>query len=549
MTNPHQPQATAPTSAPSWSKLAAHQQFMAQQPTVELFNQDPTRAEKYSLKAAGILLDFSKNRIDDAGIQLLCQLAKERGLEERVRAMYRGEAINSTEKRQVLHVALRSTLGALPDHLRDVDAVIAQMSQFVSAVHSGQWRGFTGSAITDVVNIGIGGSDLGPKMVTTALTPFHKPGIRTHFVSNVDASDLCETLKDLNPAQTLFVVASKTFTTTETLTNASSARQWLVEALGDDAAVAKHFVAVSVNIDKVKAFGIEAKNIFPMWDWVGGRYSLWSAIGLPIALACGMEHFNALRAGAADMDTHFANAPAEQNLPVIMAMLGVWYINFWGAESHAILAYDHYLSDFTKYIQQLDMESNGKGAYLHGGYLEHHTGPVIWGEVGTNGQHSFHQLLHQGTRFVPADFIVALTSHNPLGEHHSQLFANCLSQSRALMLGKNEAQAAAEFKAMGYSDAEAKDLAHHKVMPGNRPSNTLVLDSLTPHSLGALIALYEHKVFVQSVVWGINAFDQWGVELGKQLCNEIHPTLIAGTKTNAFDDSTNHLMNLYKKIK
>ncbi|BFM09948.1 glucose-6-phosphate isomerase [Simiduia litorea] len=548
MTHPRYPKATAPSTAPSWSALTAHQQVISNQPIADLFTRDPNRAETYSLNAAGIHLDFAKNRIDDAGMTLLCQLAKERGLAERIKAMYQGEAINSTEKRQVLHVALRSQLGDLPEHLRDVDAVIAQMTQFVTAVHTGQWRGFTGETITDVVNIGIGGSDLGPNMVTQALTPFHKAGIRAHFVSNVDASDLCETLKALNPARTLFIVASKTFTTTETLTNANSARQWLLATLADEAAVAKHFVAVSVNLEKVKAFGIDANNIFPMWDWVGGRYSLWSAIGLPIALACGMDHFNALRAGAAAMDEHFANAAFEQNLPVIMAMLGVWYINFWGAESQAILAYDHYLNAFTKYIQQLDMESNGKGAYLHGGYLEHHTGPVIWGEVGTNGQHSFHQLLHQGTRFVPADFIVSLTSHNPLSEHHSQLFANCLSQSRALMLGKSEAQAAAEFSAMGYSADEAKQLAHHKVMPGNRPSNTLVVESLNPKTLGALIALYEHKVFVQSVIWGINAFDQWGVELGKQLCSEIHPALVSSAAAESFDPSTNALMALYKSV-
>ncbi|MDN3638098.1 glucose-6-phosphate isomerase [Simiduia curdlanivorans] len=546
MTNSTNPDAKAPNQAPSWSALAAHQKAISNQPIADLFTQDSARAEKYSLKAAGIHLDFAKNRIDDVGLTLLAQLAKERGLAERVKAMYRGETINSTEKRQVLHVALRSQLGELPEHLRDVDAVIAQMTEFVAAVHSGQWQGFTGETITDVVNIGIGGSDLGPNMVTQALTPFHKPGLRVHFVSNVDASDLSETLKELSPARTLFIVASKTFTTTETLTNANSARQWLLSSLADEAAVAKHFVAVSVNLEKVKAFGIDANNIFPMWDWVGGRYSLWSAIGLPIALACGMDHFNALRAGAAAMDEHFASAPLTENMPVIMAMLGVWYINFWGAESQAILAYDHYLNAFTKYIQQLDMESNGKGAYLHGGYLEHHTGPVIWGEVGTNGQHSFHQLLHQGTRFVPADFIVSLTSHNPLGQHHSQLFANCLSQSRALMLGKNETQAAAEFKAMGYSAAEAKQLAHHKVMPGNRPSNTLVVNSLNPETLGALIALYEHKVFVQSVIWGINAFDQWGVELGKQLCSEIHPALVTQADIEKFDPSTNALIALYK---
>ncbi|AFU99573.1 glucose-6-phosphate isomerase [Simiduia agarivorans] len=535
-----------PTQHPSWQALARHRDAIAETPIKHWFEQNPARAEQFSAQACGIYLDFSKHRINHDTMTLLLQLAREQHLEQRVQAMYQGEPINTTEQRQVLHVALRSQCGALPDHMADVCRVNEQMARFVEAVHAGHWRGHTGERISDVVNIGIGGSDLGPMMVTQALTPFHKPGIKAHFVSNVDASDLCETLKGLNPATTLFVVASKTFTTTETLTNARSARDWLLADLKHESAVAKHFVAVSVNVEKVKAFGIAEDNIFPMWDWVGGRYSLWSAIGLPIALACGMEHFNALRAGAADMDNHFASAPLEQNLPVILAMLGIWYVNFWDAQSHAILPYDHYLGAFTKYIQQLDMESNGKNAYLDGGYLEHHTGPVIWGEVGTNGQHSFHQLLHQGTRLVPVDFIVALNSHNPLGDHHAQLFANCLSQSRALMLGKSAAQAAAEFEAMGYSPDQAEQLAHHKVMPGNRPSSTLVLEHLTPQTLGALIALYEHKIFVQSVIWGINAFDQWGVELGKQLCNEIHPVLVNKNTEADFDGSTNTLISIYK---
>lgn len=535
-----------PTSAPSWSALAAHKATIEQTPLIQFFNADANRALQLTAQAAGIRLDYSKNRVTPETLALLIKLAQERGLAQKIQAMYRGEEINTTEKRQVLHVALRSHIPALAQQMHDVDQALQKMTAFVEAIHEGHWQGFTGKPISDVVNIGIGGSDLGPKMITTALTPFHRPGIHVHFVSNVDASDLVDTLARLNPETTLFVVASKTFTTTETLTNARSARAWLVGALGSEAAVAKHFVAVSVNAEKVSDFGIEADNIFPMWDWVGGRYSLWSAIGLPIALACGMPHFNALRQGAAQMDTHFATAPFDQNLPVLLGMLGVWYINFWGAESNAILPYDHYLSAFTKYIQQLDMESNGKSAYLQGGTVEHPTGPVIWGEVGTNGQHSFHQLLHQGTPFVPVDFIVALTSHHPLDGHHSQLFANCLSQSRALMLGKNLAQAAQEFVSMGYGEASAQELAHHKVMPGNRPSNTLVLESLNPTTLGALVALYEHKVFVQSVIWDINAFDQWGVELGKQLCGEIHPALVADAAVESFDGSTNALANLYK---
>ncbi len=535
---------TKPTTTIAWAALRGHRTASGNMNMLNLFQQQPNRAAAFSVEAAGIALDYSKNLVTDETIALLMDLAKERGLSERIQAMMAGESINTTEKRQVLHTALRARSGSLPEHMGEVSAVLKKMEEFVAAVHRGQWRGFTGQKITDVVNIGIGGSDLGPMMVTQALTPYHQRDVQLHFVSNVDASDLTETLKRLKPETTLFIVASKTFTTTETLTNARSARQWLLDSAQDDAAVARHFVAVSANIEKVKNFGIDADNIFPMWDWVGGRYSLWSAIGLPIALACGMANFRALLEGAADMDEHFTSAPLDKNLPVLLGMLGVWYINFWDAESHAILPYDHYLGAFTKYIQQLDMESNGKSAYQQGGYLEHHTGPVIWGEPGTNGQHSFHQLLHQGTRFVPADFIVSLTSHNPLGDHHTQLFANCISQSRALMLGKNAAQAQAEFIAMGYSDSEAAALAHHKVMPGNRPSNTLLLEKLTPRTLGALIALYEHKVFVQSVIWGINAFDQWGVELGKQLCTEIYPAL-AGGQAIEVDGSTAALMQKF----
>lgn len=532
-----------------WQALAQQQAALADVAIVDLFAQSAKRQQQFSLDAAGLSLDYAKNRVDEKTMQLLMSLARDCHLPKRIEAMFRGDAINTTENRQALHTVLRSRHSKLPEHSKLVAEVIKKMTAFVESVHGGEWRGYTGKPITDVVNIGIGGSDLGPLMVTKALTPYHVEGLKVHFVSNVDASDLCETLRQLNPETTLFIVASKTFTTTETLTNANSARQWLTDTLGAAAAVANHFVAVSVNVEKVQQFGIASENIFPMWDWVGGRYSLWSAIGLPIALACGMPHFKALLDGAATMDQHFASAPLEQNMPVILAVLGVWYANFWGAQSHAILPYDHYLSAFTKYIQQLDMESNGKSASLSGNYVDVATGPVIWGEVGTNGQHSFHQLLHQGTQMIPADFIVALQSHNPLGEHHSLLFANCLSQSRALMLGKTAAQAQQEFVAMGYSNDEAKGLAHHKVMPGNRPSNTLSMDQLTPSTLGALIALYEHKVFVQSVIWDINAFDQWGVELGKQLCNEIYPLLGGDKSCEAFDASTNALINRFKSYR
>ncbi|AFV00455.1 glucose-6-phosphate isomerase [Simiduia agarivorans] len=533
------------TQSPVWQALTKQRQQLEHMSIAGLFEQDPQRAEKYTLSAAGITLDFSKHHINDPTVSLLTQLAQSRGVPAAINAMFSGEKLNNTENRQVLHVALRGDCKHLPEQRAVVRSALQKMADFVNQIHSGHWRGATGERITDVVNIGIGGSDLGPKMVCRALTPYQAPTLSTHFVSNVDGADLSETLKHLNPANTLFVVASKTFTTAETLTNARSAQAWLNGNLNDAGATAQHFVAVTSAIDTACEFGIRRDNIFPMWDWVGGRYSLWSAIGLPIALACGMMNFERLLAGAARMDQHFSDTAPERNLPVIMALLGVWYSNFWGAQSHAILPYDHYLGEFTKYIQQLDMESNGKRVNRRGDVVEHSTGPVIWGEVGTNGQHSFHQLLHQGSHRVPVDFIVSLASHHPLADHHSQLFANCLSQSRALMLGKSFEQAQAEFEQMGFNADVARTLAPHKMMPGNRPSSTLLFEKLSPDTLGALIALYEHKVFVQSVIWDINAFDQWGVELGKQLCNEIHPAL-TGASASPFDGSTNALVARYQ---
>lgn len=534
-------------------RLNSHKKELSPVCITSLFEQNPDRFSDMSCSAAGITLDYSKNIATSETLGLLMALAREHRLEQRIQAMMNGEQINATEQRQVLHVALRASEGVTAQYRSLVDDVLKKMEDFVARIHGGQWQGYSGKAITDIVNIGIGGSDLGPLMATTALKPYHQKAVNCHFVSNVDAADISEVLSVLNPETTLFIVASKTFTTIETLTNAKTARAWLLKSISEqpnrdqDAAIAKHFVAVTANTDNAKAFGIAEHNVFPMWDWVGGRYSMWSAIGMPIALAIGMEGFHQLRAGAAAMDEHFRNAPLENNLPVLMGMFGVWYSQYWDAHSHAVLPYCHYLSQFPKYLQQLDMESNGKSASICGGFVSEHTGSVIWGDVGTNGQHSFHQLLHQGTRFIPADFIMPLTAHHDVDDHHSLLFANCLSQSRALMQGKSAEQAKQEFMAMGYSEQEAQYLAPHKQMPGNRPSNTLVIDKLDPYSLGALVALYEHKVYVQSIVWEINAFDQWGVELGKKLCSEIVNVINGEQGEEAFDASTQALIAMFKK--
>jgi len=534
-------------TSPARNALVEHQAEMQTVRLVDLFADNPDRFQQMSCNAAGITLDFSKNIATGKTLDLLVELAREYRLEERIHSLLSGDYVNHTEKRQVLHTALRSRHPNTASQESDVAPVLAKMADFVNAVRAGESCGYSGKKITDIVNIGIGGSDLGPLMVTEALTPYQVDGLKCHFVSNIDASDICETLKQLDPATTLFVVASKTFTTVETLTNAKTARAWLLENSGSDAATQHHFVAVTANVDKAVAFGIAVRNIFPMWDWVGGRYSLWSAIGLPIALAVGMDNFNRLRDGAAAMDEHFLHAPLAQNIPVLLGLLGIWYINFWDAHAHAVLPYAHYLRNFTKYLQQLDMESNGKSTTRGGGSVNGHTGPVIWGDAGTNGQHSFHQLLHQGSRLIPVDFIVALNSHNPAGEHHSLLFANCLGQSRALMTGKSIEQAEREFLEMGYCAAEAATLAPHKVMPGNRPSNTLIVDKVTPDSLGALITLYEHKVYVQSVIWDINAFDQWGVELGKKLCHEIHCVIEEKDSPVNLDASTMGLVQMYRR--
>ncbi|MBT1444538.1 glucose-6-phosphate isomerase [Shewanella sp. JM162201] len=518
----------------------------------ELFATDSARFDKMSLKACGLLLDYSKNRVNDDVLGKLFSLARGCELESRIRAMFAGDIINNTEKRAVLHTALRAPAGSVVNVdgvnvVPEVQATLAKIEAFVDSITSGKWRGYTGKAITDIVSIGIGGSFLGPKIVTQALRPYANGKLKCHFVANVDATSLVEKLKLVDPETTLFLMSSKSFGTQETLTNTLSARDWFLSTGATQADVAKHFAAVTSNVAKATDFGIDAENIFPMWDWVGGRYSLWSAIGLPIALMVGMDNYRALLAGARAMDEHFTSAPLEQNMPVIMGMLSVWYSNFFNAQSHVVLTYDHYLRGLPAYFQQLDMESNGKSVTLGGETVDHATGPVIWGGEGTNGQHAYHQLLHQGTALIPADFIMPLQSHNPLGEHHAQLASNCFGQTQALMQGRTFEEALAELASSKLSDAEKQLIARHKVMDGNKPSNTLLMDKLTPATLGALIALYEHRTFVQGIIWDINSFDQWGVELGKTLGNDVLARLGAAKEATELDASSNALINLFRQ--
>lgn len=536
----------------AWNSLQLHNKEIASLSMRQLFADDPARSERFSLQAAGIMLDYSKNRITDATMLLLMDLARTAEVEEKRERMFGGDPINITEKRAVLHTALRRPSGYnLVVEGIDVSAEVAdvldQMKSFCDRVVSGNWTGYTGKRITDVVNIGIGGSDLGPYMVTEALRPYAHGAIRVHFVSNIDGTHIAETLKALDPETSLFIIASKTFTTQETLTNALSARKWFLGHAGEERHIARHFAAVSTNREKVAEFGIDLSNMFRFWDWVGGRYSLWSSIGLSIALFLGFDRFSQLLAGACAMDQHFLHAPLEENMPVIMAMLGVWYNNFFQTASHAVIPYDQYLHRFPAYLQQLDMESNGKRVDCSGNIVDHATGPVIWGEPGTNSQHAFFQLLHQSPAFIPADFILPLKSLNPLGEHHDMLVANCFAQTEALMKGKSEEEARRELESAGYDAGTIAMLAPHKVFPGNRPTNTLVLEELNPFTLGSLIALYEHKVFVQGVVWQINSFDQWGVELGKQLAKAILPELQGSLDVTGHDSSTNALINRYRK--
>ncbi|MBU1191351.1 MAG: glucose-6-phosphate isomerase [Gammaproteobacteria bacterium] len=541
------------TQCNAWRALTDHYYEICDQHMRDWFAQDPQRFERFSLYFEDILLDYSKNRITAETLGLLLDLARERDLPDWIGRMFAGDKINNTEQRAVLHIALRNRSNRPikvdgEDVMPAVNAVLAKMRSVSERVRKGDWKGYSGERISDVVNIGIGGSDLGPLMVCEALKPYASESLRVHFVSNVDGSQIAETLKHLNPATTLFIVASKTFTTQETLTNAHTARAWLLAAVGDESAVAKHFIALSTNTDAVRAFGIDPSNMFEFWDWVGGRYSLWSAIGLSIALYVGMDAFEELLTGAHALDEHFRSAPLERNLPVILALLGIWYDNFFAAETHAILPYDQYLHRFPAYFQQGDMESNGKRVTRDGVAVDYATGPVIWGEPGTNGQHAFYQLIHQGSRLVPADLLAAAESHNPLGEHHRILLSNFFAQSEALMRGKTAAEVRRELEARGLSGPALDALLPHKVFPGNRPTNSILYRKLTPRTLGSLIALYEHKIFAQGIIWNINSFDQWGVELGKQLAQGIYPELGQEAEVDTHDASTNGLINYYKGL-
>ena len=541
-----------PTNTQAWKALETHQSQLAHTTIADLFKQEQNRFNDYSLTFENqILVDFSKNKINQETLKLLRQLAKESALDESINAMFTGEKINRTENRAVLHTALRNRSNTPvyvdgKDVMPEVNAVLAKMSAFCDRVISGEWKGYTGKAITDVVNIGIGGSDLGPYMVTEALRPY-KNHLNMHFVSNVDGTHIAETLKKVNPETTLFLVASKTFTTQETMTNANSARDWLLAAAKDNSAVAKHFAALSTNGKAVAEFGIDTNNMFEFWDWVGGRYSLWSAIGLSIALSIGFDNFEALLSGAHEMDKHFRTAPLEKNIPATLALVGLWNTNFLGAQTEAILPYDQYLHRFAAYFQQGNMESNGKYVDRNGNVIrDYQTGPIIWGEPGTNGQHAFYQLIHQGTMLIPCDFIAPAQSHNPLGDHHSKLLSNFFAQTEALAFGKTKEEVEAEFVKAGKSLDEVKDIVPFKVFTGNKPTNSILVQKITPFVLGALIAMYEHKIFTQGVIFNIFSFDQWGVELGKQLANRILLELADKENVSSHDSSTNGLINQFK---
>jgi glucose-6-phosphate isomerase len=532
---------------PAWQALERHHAEIGGVHLRRLFAEDPERGKRLCAEAAGLYLDYSKNRISDETLRLLIQLARECGVEERRDAMFRGERINTTENRSVLHVALRMPRDASlvvdeVDVVAQVHEVLDRMAGFAEKVRSGEWKGYTGRPIRNVVNIGIGGSDLGPVMAYEALRHYSRRDLTFRFVSNVDATDFVEATRDLAPEETLFIVSSKTFGTLETLTNAHSARKWIVDALGGDDAVARHFVAVSTNAERVAEFGIDTANMFGFWDWVGGRYSMDSAIGLSTMVAVGPENFAEMLAGFHEMDEHFRTAPPAENLPVLMGLLTLWYVDFFGAQSVAVLPYDQYLKRFPAYLQQLTMESNGKHVTLDGRVVDHPTGPVYWGEPGTNGQHSFYQLMHQGTPLIPADLIGFANSLNPLGDHHDKLNSNVFAQAQALAFGRTEQEVVAE--------GTSRELAPHRVMQGNRPSNVLLADRLTPRLLGTLVALYEHSVFVQGTIWGINSFDQWGVELGKVLAANIIPELTStGEPELDHDSSTNALIRRYRSLK
>ena len=551
------------TDNPVYPELVKHREEMEGVTMRALFEEDAKRFHRFHLELEDeLLFDYSKNIVRSSTLALLVRLADEAGVPAAIARMMDGERVNVTEGRAALHVALRNRSDE-PIRIDDedvmpaVNAMLDKMRDLADELALGERMGYTGERITDVVNIGIGGSDLGPQMVAEALRPFWSPGLRAHFVSNIDSTDLTETLKRVQPETTLFIVSSKTFTTQETLANARSARDWLVGALRNhmasdegfdhEEAVARHFVAVSTNAKAVREFGIDPDNMFELWDWVGGRYSVWSATGLPVACVLGMEQFEEFLAGANEVDEHFRDTPLAENIPVIMALLGVWYANFWDAHAHAVLPYDQYLHRFPAHLQQLDMESNGKGATRNGGTVDYHTGPIVFGEPGTNGQHAFYQLLHQGTRLVPADFIATAASHNPVGDHHRLLFANFLAQSEALMHGRTEDEARGELEQSGRGAREVERLLPHKVFPGNRPSNSILVPRLSPRTLGMLLALYEHKILVQGVVWNVNSFDQWGVELGKELARDIVHELVGEDVAVHHNASTNGLVNAYKK--
>lgn len=535
-----------PTTTNAWQLLEAHAQEMKKQHMKELFAADPHRFSRFSTCAEDIVFDYSKNLITEQTIQLLIQLASECGIKEAIVSMFAGEKINETEGRAVLHTALRNfsghpVLSDGKDIMPNIQRVLSQMKSFCANIHSGTWKGYTGKKIKYIVNIGIGGSDLGPVMVTEALKPYWADGIETFFVSNVDGTHIAETLKKVTPEETLFLIASKTFTTQETMTNAHTARNWFLQHAKEESYIAQHFAALSTNEKEVVKFGIDKANMFEFWDWVGGRYSLWSAIGLSIALTIGYDNFEQLLKGAYAADEHFKKEPFDKNIPVLMALIGLWYTNFFDAKSEAILPYDQYLHRFAAYFQQGNMESNGKYVSRNGEKVNYSTGPIIWGEPGTNGQHSFYQLIHQGTHLIPCDFIAPAISHNPLGDHHEKLLSNFFAQTEALMNGKSKEEVMAE--------GVKEELIPFKVFEGNRPSNSILIKKITPFTLGELIALYEHKIFVQGIIWNIYSFDQWGVELGKQLANKILPELKDGEKVTTHDSSTNALINLYKEMR
>ena len=541
-----------PNSLPAWSALEAHRAELGATHMRDLFAANPGRFDRFHLQFDEILLDYSKNIITEKTVGLLRDLARQAGVPEMARRMFSGDKINTTEQRAVLHIALRNRSNTPimvdgQDVMPEVNAVLAHMKQFCEEVRSGSWKGYTGKPITDVVNIGIGGSDLGPVMVTEALKPYGHERIRVHFVSNIDGTHLVETLKKVNPETVLFLVASKTFTTQETMTNAQSARDWFLAKAIDKAHVAKHFAALSTNAAEVTKFGIDTRNMFGFWDWVGGRYSFWSAIGLSIALYIGFDRFEELLEGGHAMDQHFLNTPLEQNLPATLGILGVWYNNFFGAQTHAILPYDQYMHRFSAYFQQGDMESNGKSVTRDGEACLWSTGPILWGEPGTNGQHAFYQLIHQGTKVIPCDFIAPVESQNPLGEHHRILLSNYFAQTEALLKGKTSAEVRHELAGSALSAAELEKLVPQKMFAGNKPTNSIMLQKLTPRALGLLVAMYEHKIFTQGVIWNINSFDQWGVELGKQLAKAILPELSGSDPVSSHDSSTNGLINAYKK--